>query len=269
MTPKPVVVGTDGSGGSLCAAEWAAAEAVRRSAPLRIMSVMAIPAHVSSAGDSPVTLDDLMGSVYAQSLQETAERAATVAPAVRITTELMTGSPSHLLADAADAATMLVVGAYGMGGGYDQPGAGPDTRYVTAHATCPVAVIRGPGGIEHGEIAVGVRNVDDAQAALQFAFEEAALREAHLSVVHACDANNPPTSHFAESLSNWQRLFPQVPVSYKQVSGPPGRILTAYTGFSDLTVVGRRDDAGGIGHGSTVRALLKHAQAPVVIVPSN
>jgi nucleotide-binding universal stress UspA family protein len=267
MTPTPVVVGTDGSSESLHAVEWAAAEAARRSAPLRIVSVMAVPAHASSAGDAPVTLDDLMGSVYAQSLQETAERAATVAPGVTITSELINGSPGHLLADVADAASMLVVGAYGMGG-YAQPGAGPDTRYVTAHASCPVAVIRDPGGIEHGEIAVGVRNMDDAQAALQFAFEEAALREAHLSVVHACNENNPPTSYFAESLSNWQRLFPQVPVSCKQVGGPPGRILTAYTGFSDLTVVGRRDDAGGIGHGSTMRALLNHAQAPVVIVPS-
>jgi nucleotide-binding universal stress UspA family protein len=267
MTPTPVVVGTDGSSESLHAVEWAAAEAARRSVPLRIVSVMAVPAHASSAGDAPVTLDDLMGSVYAQSLQETAERAATVAPGVTITSELINGSPGHLLADVADAASMLVVGAYGMGG-YAQPGAGPDTRYVTAHASCPVAVIRDPGGIEHGEIAVGVRTVDDAQAALQFAFEEAALREAHLSVVHACDDNNPPTGHFAESLSGWQHLFPSVPTSYKQVDGPPGRILTAYTGFVDLTVVGRRDDRGGSGHGSTVRALLNHAQAPVVIVPS-
>ena len=244
MRPKPVVVGTDGSGESLCAVEWAAAEAARRSSPLRIVSVMAVPAHVSSAGDSPVTLDDLMGSVYAQSLQETAERAGTVAPEVTITTDLITGSPGHLLADVAAAASLLVVGAYGMGG-YAQPGAGPDTRYVTAHASCPVAVIRNPGGIEHGEIAVGVRHVDDAQAALRFAFEEAALRDAHLLVVHACDGNNPPTGHLAESLSGWQLLFPQVPASYKQVDGPPGRILTAYTGSLDLTVVGRRDDRAG------------------------
>ena len=88
-------------------------------------------------------------------------------------------------------------------------------------------------------------------------------------MVHACDDNKLPTSHFAESLSNWQRLFPHVPVSYKQVDGPPGRILTAYTSFSDLTVVGRRDDRGGSGHGSTLRALLNHAQATVVIVPSH
>jgi nucleotide-binding universal stress UspA family protein len=133
---------------------------------------------------------------------------------VTITTDLITGSPRHLLAAATEAASLLVVGAYGMGG-YAQPGASPDTRYGAAHASCPVAVIRDPGGIEHGEIAVGVRNVDDAQAALRLAW-----------------------------------------------------VLTAYTGFVDLTVVGRRDDRGGSGHGSTVRALLNHAQAPVVIAPS-
>ena len=46
MMPKPVVVGTDGSNESLRAVKWAAAEAAHRSAPLQIVSVMAVPAHV-------------------------------------------------------------------------------------------------------------------------------------------------------------------------------------------------------------------------------
>ena len=77
MMPKPVVVGTDGSNESLRAVKWAAAEAAHRSAALQIVSVMAVPAHVSASADSPVTLDDLMGSVYHQSLTATAEWAAT------------------------------------------------------------------------------------------------------------------------------------------------------------------------------------------------
>jgi nucleotide-binding universal stress UspA family protein len=267
MMPKPVVVGTDGSNESLRAVEWAAAEAARRSVPLHIVSVMAVPAHVSASADFPVTLDDLMDSVYHQSLAAAAEWAATVAPGVAITTELLTGSPGRLLAEVAEAASLLVVGAYGFGG-YAQPGTGPETRYMMVHASCPVAVIRVPDGIEHGEVAVGVRDVDNAQAALQFAFEEAALHKAHLSVIHACDGNNPPAGHFAESLSNWQRLFPQVVVSCKQIDGHPGRVLTAYTGFMDLTVIGRHDGPNGsIGHGSALQALLSHAQAPIVIVP--
>jgi nucleotide-binding universal stress UspA family protein len=269
MMPKPVVVGTDGSGESLHAVEWAAAEAARRSAPLRIVSVMAVPAHVSSAGDSPVTLDDLMRSVYHQSLQTAAEHAAKVAPGLTIGTELLTGSLRQLLTIAAEAASMLVVGAYGIGG-YAQPGAGPETRYVTLHARCPIAVIRDPGGIEHREIAVGIRNVDDAEAALRFAFEEAALRKARLTVVHACDEHNPPAENLAESLSNWRRLFPQVAVSYRGIDGHPARILTSYSGFEDLIVVGRHDGPNrNAGHGSSMQALLNHAQAPIVVVPSD
>jgi nucleotide-binding universal stress UspA family protein len=268
MMPKPVVVGTDGSRESLHAVEWAAAEAARRSVPLRIVSVMAVPAHVSSAGDSPVTLDDLMSSIYSQSLQTTAQRAATVAPGLAITTELLTGSPRQVLADEAEAAAVLVVGAYGIGG-YAQPGAGPETRYVTLRASCPIAVIRDPGGIEHREIAVGVRDADHAEAALRFAFEEAALRKARLTVVHACDEHNPPVAHLAESLGNWRRLFPHVAVSHNEIDGYPGRTLTSYSGFMDLIVVGRHDGPNrNAAHGSVTQMLLNHAHGPVIIVPA-
>ncbi len=269
MMPKPVVVGSDGSGESLHAVEWAAAEAARRSAPLRIVSVMAVPAHVPAVGDSPVSLDDLMGSIYYQSLDTTAEHAAAVAPDLAIDTELRTGSPGQVLADEAAAASMLVVGAYGVGG-YAQPGAGPEARYVTLHAPCPIAVIRDPGGVEHGEIVVGVRNADDAEAALRFAFEETTLRKAHLTVVHACDEHSPPAGHLTESVASWRRRFPQVAVSVKEIDGRPGRILAAYSGFTDLIVVGRHDGPNrNICHGSAEQALLNHAQAPIMIVPSD
>ena len=268
MTPKPVVVGTDGSGESLHAVEWAAVEAARRSAPLRIVSVMAVPAHISAAGGSPVSLDDMMGSIYRQALDTTAERAAAVAPGLTVGTELRTGSPGQVLADESAAASMLVVGAYGVGG-YAQPGAGPETRHVTLHASCPIAVIRDPGGVEHGQMAVGVRNPDDAEAALRFAFEEAAFRKAHLTVVHACDEHNPPAGHLAESLASWRSRFPQVAVSSQEMDGHPGRILTSYSGFMDLIVVGRHDGPNrNLSHGSVMRALLNHAQAPIMIVPS-
>ncbi|MBV9795642.1 MAG: universal stress protein [Actinobacteria bacterium] len=266
----PIVVGTDGSGESLRAVEWAAAEAARRSQPLRIVLVMAVPAHVPAAtDDSPVTLDELMSSMYRQSLADTAERASQVAPGVTITTELLTGSPGSTLTSASETASLLVVGAFGVGG-YGQPGAGPDTRYVTAHVSCPVAVIRAPRGVDHGEVAVGVRTAADADATLGFAFEEAAHRRARLTVVHACDEHNPPLHDFAGRLSTWQELFPHVTVRYQQVEGRPGRVLTDYTVFSDVTVVGRHDGPNrSIGHGSTLRSLLNHAQATVVVVPSD
>jgi nucleotide-binding universal stress UspA family protein len=137
-------------------------------------------------------------------------------------------------------------------------------------ASCPIAVIRNPGGIEHGEIAVGVRTVDGARAALRFAFEEAALRKAHLTVVHAVDENTSWLGHLAENMASWQCQFPQVAVRYNQIDGHPGRILAAYSNFTDLVVVGRHNGSShNLGHGSAVQALLNHAQAPVLIVPSD
>ena len=44
MTTKPIVVGTDGSEHAARTVEWAAREAVLRSAPLRIVSAAEMPA---------------------------------------------------------------------------------------------------------------------------------------------------------------------------------------------------------------------------------
>ena len=43
MTTRPVVVGVDGSEESLRAVEWAAREAHRHGAPLRLVSAPAVP----------------------------------------------------------------------------------------------------------------------------------------------------------------------------------------------------------------------------------
>lgn len=42
MATKPIIVGTDGSEQAMAAVEWAAEEAGRRKAPLRIVSIQAI-----------------------------------------------------------------------------------------------------------------------------------------------------------------------------------------------------------------------------------
>ena len=68
---RPVVAGSDGSQESLQAVEWAAAEAVRHSAPLRIVTVAA-PSCPADEEDPAARLDELMHTVYAQSLRTAA-----------------------------------------------------------------------------------------------------------------------------------------------------------------------------------------------------
>ena len=46
--------------------------------------------------------------------------------------------------------------------------------------------------------------------------------------------------------------------------------MGGHSGFEDLVVVGRHDGPNrNTGHGSALQALLSHAQAPIVIVPSD
>lgn len=300
MAAKPVVVGSDGSEVSLRAVEWAAVEATRRSVPLRIVSVMAAPSRTSSPtpslGDPPVRLDDLMRSIYAQSLGTTAEHATGMAPGLAVETDLFDGSPGRTLAGQASEASMLVVGAYGVGG-YAQPGVGPETRYVAEHAGCPTVIVRDQGGAVHGEIVVGVRDVADAAAALRFAFEEAALRDARLVAVHAwfpaalvhsneqqaragetvarwhipnTEDSAEAASRLADGLNEWQHKYPAVRVSHRTVDGQPGRVLAAFSGLADLTVVGRHDGNDGwrAGSGSILHTLLNHAQGSIAVIPS-
>jgi nucleotide-binding universal stress UspA family protein len=79
---------------------------------------------------------------------------------------------------------MLVVGASGIGG-YGEVGLGRVSGYLARHARCPLVVVRDDQGRPlSDEIVVGVRDADEATAALRFAFEEAVVRGARLLAVH-------------------------------------------------------------------------------------
>ena len=307
MVTRPIVVGTDGSEESWRAVQWAAAEAARRKAPLRIAAVTPAAGRAAAQQGSPVTVEDALREMSQRVLTTTTERAASLVPGVAIETELLSGTPGRALVRDASRATMLVVGALGSGG-YGATSAGPVSRYVASHAVCPVAVVRDQGRTVHGEVVVAVRDPDEAARALRFAFEEAALRGARVLAVHAWHWLPPssllsPASHdgpasqggrsltrlltaprhrpgpraqsaqaaarLAEALGDWQEQFPRVPARSKVIHGHPGRVLAALSGLADLTVIGRRDGHEGlrISNGPVLQGVLNHAQGPVAVIP--
>jgi nucleotide-binding universal stress UspA family protein len=276
---RPVVAGNDGSQESRQAVGWAAAEAARHSAPLRIVTVAA-PSCPADGEDPAAMLDELMQAVYAQSLRTAAADLARTAPGLIVETELLDGPAGWTLAHDSSTAQLLVVGAYGVGG-YRQPGLGRAAGYLATHAHCPVVVARHPGGTVHDEIVVGVRDMDDGAGAIPFAFEEAALRGARLRVVHAwfpldrwfgAEAENSAeaAARLAEGVDEWRGKYPEVEVSCTGVEGLPGRVLADFSGRADLTVIGRHDRAdGGPGAGKFVlHKVLSQATGPVAVVPS-
>ncbi len=286
MATKTVVVGVDGSEESMLAAEWAAMQARRHGLALRIVSAPAMVPRMQAYPASPATVASMLRDASARALGMAASRAEEVAPGLQVTTGLLSGPPALAVAGCASGAAMLVVGARGAGG-FAAMVLGSVSRYVAIRATCPVVVARQASMAVHQEIAIGVRDPQDTDAALAFAFEEAAVRHAELVVVHAWywfpsalrapDEVGAPQAPFhpkqisaeaasalAAALDGWREKYPDVPVRYEVIHGHPARVLADYSARTDLVVIGRHD---GSSVGSILHVLLDHARGPVAVVP--
>ncbi len=135
-------------------------------------------------------------------------------------------------------------------------------------------------------ILVGVDGSEHADRALEFAAEEAALREARLLVVCAWELPTlvapliayPPESseafrNDAESIARAAvakvaDLHPSVRCEGRAMQGHPAEILLAEGEGADMIVVGHRGRGGfaSLVLGSVVQHVVHHARCPVVIV---
>ena len=131
------------------------------------------------------------------------------------------------------------------------------------HASCPVAVTRGPSVAEHGEIVVGVKDLDQPSA-LSFGFEEAQLRAASLRVLYAWhwfmptmrltgterpgasagQVTSEAVGWLAGLIEPWRRMYQGVKVTAEVVHARPGHVLTEASARADLVVLGRNSDQG-------------------------
>jgi len=278
MATMPVVAGVDGSEESLLAAEWAAQEAQRREAPLRLVTAVTMPPRMHARGADPQTVADKLRAESARALSEAVTRVEEASSGLLIDASLLDGAPALAVTASGSGALMLVVGARGAGG-FAQLLLGSVSRYAAMHAACPVVVVRQETSAVHGEIVVGIGDLLDSAATLAFAFDEAAARGAAVTAVHGMSwnpaANLQPggperlaaeaDGNLAEALRPWQAKYPAVPVRRDVVHGHIAQVLASYASRADLVVIGRHSSGhvvGGIQH-----AVLGHAHGPVAIVP--
>jgi nucleotide-binding universal stress UspA family protein len=278
MAAKPVIVGADGSPESVRAVEWAAREAALRGTSLRIIAVPPLPRRMTVTPATPGTVTDVVERSASEALAAAAQRAAAQQPGLAIETHLVAGAPAEVLAGAAEGAALLVLGSRGAGG-FSALILGSVSRYVATHAPAPVVVAREETMSADREIVVGVRDPAQAEAALGFGFEEAALRHARLLAVHAWSSPVPghaeapaeETSRLESAVAAWQEKFPEVEASVEVVHAHPGRVLAGSSARADLVVLGRHALGGsrGPGVGSVIHAVLSHAHGPVATVPGD
>jgi nucleotide-binding universal stress UspA family protein len=127
--PGPVVVGADGSDGSLTAITFAAEEAMLREVPLLAVCALA---------DSPGSLGGT--SQIQEAVDQDIALREKEYPELTILRQVTFGQPRTALLDATSGAQLLIVGSRGRGGLKGMP-LGSVSQAMLHHARCPVGVV--------------------------------------------------------------------------------------------------------------------------------
>jgi len=283
-----IVVGTDGSAHAERALRWAVHEAELRSAMVELVHGYVIHPHAVMMGRSDRDLAEaLMDTVIERNraMLDRVEWDATVVP--------LLASPTAALLDAGEDADLIVVGSRGLGG-FGELFLGATSYHTAAHASTPVAVIRGGPDSEATDaarpIVVGVDDSRASRRALCWALDEAERRDVDLTLVHAYYAPAHPSLARSASPEQLGELRLAVrdraadviedvlddvdgaaKVEMKRVvrAGSPAGVLLASAGAEGMLVVGThgRSALGRAVFGSVSHQCLHHATGPVIVVP--
>jgi nucleotide-binding universal stress UspA family protein len=278
-----VVVGADGSSPADNAVEWAAVDAVRRGCALKIVHVCE-----PLIGDIPLQTPPGFRDSITEYGQSVLERAAELArerdPRLEVDTLLEAGGVAEVLRREAAGAEQVVVGSRGLGG-FTGLLLGSVSLALAGQVAAPVVVVRGTSEQARGQIVVGFDGSAHSAAALEYAFEEAARRQADLHAIHTWhlptvgpgaivyaalmeDIRAAERRFAAETLTAWWEKYPQIKVKETVACGHPVGVICEASAAADLVVVGSR----GLGRfgsavlGSVSHGVLHHAHCPVAVV---
>ena len=266
-TPAPeVVVGVDGSECGLGAVRWAAREAVRRGAPLRILHAATYLGHRGSAGAPSPELPRAR-RINAQ--------ACTVArhtdPGVHASTEVVPDNPITTLLRAAAACQLVVLGSSTTGAADEMVLASVTVR-VAARSPVPVVVVprhRPGGGDDRPAVAVlGVGDRADDEAVATFAAEAAERAGVGLTVLQTRPPRRTVADSWVDDPDEWHRRYPVLDVSLTELPAPRADRLLGATGPAPLLVISA--GSGTLLHrglDGPHRWLLRHCTSPMALIP--
>ncbi|WP_076258946.1 universal stress protein [Intrasporangium flavum] len=297
-----VVIGYDGSPGARLALEWAVETARRDDRDLTIVDAIGLSAAATAGAYELGPSAQLYEEMTAGLVGEAVERAAKELDRSRVHAVSVVGSPSAELVEASRHADLVVTGSRGRGDA--RAGLLGSTAYaVTAHAHCPVVVVRGDEAVHAGPahpVVVGVDASDAAARALEAAATLAAAAEADLHVVavhdlpsaaiwaadpapgfglvvpgswvqDASEETRAATAEVARALADRVRsAHPGLTVVETVPDGPPGSTLAEHARRvgAGLVVVGSRGHGGFAGMllGSVSHRVVHDAPCPVMVI---
>jgi nucleotide-binding universal stress UspA family protein len=294
---KIIVVGIDGSAGAEIALTWAADEAARRGADLHLVQAYSVPiGYAGPGGMIPAGLFDEARRLAEGSLARAQQAAQKAHLGLKVATSAWLTTPYAALRDASESVLLTVVGSQGQGQVRETLLGSVALKVASLTDGIVVVVRSGPHAESSnvrpptdGPVMVGIDGSAESEAALAFAYEEAATRGVSLVALHSWD--DEPLKGFlrayplevsraeiddqqrrllAEELVGWPEKYPHVPLIQAVLAGrPTTALLEANMKFGpSLIVVGSRGRGGfaGLLLGSTSRELIAHAPCPVAVV---
>lgn len=264
---REVVVGVDGSECGLGAVRWAATEAARRHAPLRILHAAPYLGHKSTTGTPSLEL---------HRARRITAQAYTVArhtdAGLQSATEIVPGDPTAALLSAAEDGQLVVLGSSTTGAADELVFASVAVR-VAARSPQPVVVVprnSSRAGTDRPAVAVlGVGDRADDEAVAVFAAESAQRSGVALSVLQTRPARRRVPDSWVDDVAEWSRRFPGLQVSHGDLPAARADQLLGETCPAPLLVISA--GSGGLLHRALDgphRWLLRHSTSPVALVPS-
>lgn len=259
--PKAIVVGVDGSDCALGAVRWAAREAVRRGAPLRILHAADYLGHQDGGAPSPELPHARQIAAKGYTIARHTEKD------VVATTEVVAGDAATALLRAAADSQLVVLGSSTTGAAEELVFASIALR-VSARSPEPVVIVprqrgRTPAHRPIAAVLSGDEHEDDAVAA--FAADAARAFGVPLMLLQTArhsgaDAATDPTE--------WQQRLSGVEVSVTDLPGASPTQVLAAACPSPLVVLST--GPGSVLHRSLDgphRWLLRHSTSPMAVVP--
>jgi nucleotide-binding universal stress UspA family protein len=263
---RAVVVGVDGSEVGLAAVRWAAQEAERRRAPLRILHAAPYVSRRAAGEPPPPELARarrITAAAYTVALH--------TARGVDTSTDVVPDEPARTLLLAASDSQLVVLGSSATGAA-DELVLAPVAHRVAAHSPQPVVVVprrRGPDPGDRPLVAVlGVGDPEDDEAVAAFAAEEAARFGLALTVLQTRSAKHAVEGAWVDDVGEWNRRYPDLRVERREAPSAKGSDLLGATCPTPLLIM-------SAGHGSLLhrtldsahRWLMRHCTSPMALVP--
>ncbi|WP_310719044.1 universal stress protein [Streptomyces lydicus] len=295
MESQVITVGLDGSPESRAAAQWAADEADRKQAVLRLLHAWILLA--AEAPDTPPDRDQ--NAAARQLVDQVANEVRARHPHLQIMEDLVGSEAEAALLRAAEESYMVVLGSRALAP-WESFALGDISLAVVGRAEVPVVLVRGGGhkepprppsadaapAVTEPRVVVGVSLNGPCEPLLAFAFDAAASRDLPLHVVHgrslpvnayvpwgiepevAGEVVAEAEAQLREAVLPWQERFPGVPVRLTVLPESPTRAVVQAVPGAELLAVGRRRHRAFLAPrvGPVAHAAIHHVRCPVAVV---